>query len=79
MAERKIERLWFPYSIVARDYLGISKEIILAAINRHELKAYKKPLTRGRKPDSTKENHILFVFLPDVDEWIRTYWAEYPS
>ena len=75
MAIRQIDRLWAPYTVVARDYLGISPDILRGAIARGELAAYEKPLTRGRKPSSAKENHIWLVYLPDVDEYIRTCWA----
>lgn len=72
------KRLWMPYARAASDYLGISPDILLAAIKRGELPAYEKPLTRGRRPDATRENHSYFVYLPDVDEYIRTYWTPAP-
>lgn len=63
-----------PYAKAARLYVGINPDILLGAIKRHELPAFEKPLTVGRKQDAQRENHSYFVFLPDVDEYIRTYW-----
>lgn len=74
-----IPKLWIPYSKVAKDYLGISPSVLLAAIRTGELKAYRKPLTRGHRPDAKRHNYSYFVCLKDVDEWIRTFWQPYPT
>lgn len=71
-----IQRGWCPYSMAARQYLGISEDILLGAIKRHELPAWEKPITRGRKPGAKKEHHSYFVKLTDVDDYIRTHWPE---
>ena len=64
-----------PYRMAARQYLGISEDVLLGAMKRHELKAYEKPVTRGRTTtDPGKQRTRYFVSLVDVDEWIRTYW-----
>ena len=75
-AERVCERRWMPYSQAARDYLGISPDVLRGAINSGELPAYEKPITRGRKPDACRQNHSYFVNLTDVDNYIREHWAE---
>jgi hypothetical protein len=64
-----------PYAKAAREYLGVSPDILLGAIRRNELPAYEKPLTRGRKPGAKCEHHSYFVNLNDVDAYIRTHWA----
>lgn len=76
MAKQTIPRGWCPYVTAARQYLGISEDILLGAIKRHELRAFEKPLTRGRKPGAASEHHSYWVCLTDVDEYIRTYWPE---
>ena len=63
-----------PYALAARDYLGISPDILLGAIKRGELPAYEKPLTRGRKKGAQREHHSYFVRLTDVDTYVCTYW-----
>ena len=73
-AERACQRQWMPYATAARDYLGVSKDVLLAAIKRGELPAYEKPVTRGRTADARHEHHSYFVSLSDVDEYIRTHW-----
>ena len=72
---RVCARGWMPYALAARDYLGISPDILLGAIKRGELTAYEKPLTRGRKQDAKREHHSYFVRLSDVDAYICTYWS----
>lgn len=75
MADRYvIPRGWFPYTKVAEEYLGVAPYLLLGAIRRGELKAYVKPLTRGRKEGATQERNVVMVCLADVDKWIRTYW-----
>jgi hypothetical protein len=66
-----------PYAKAAKEYVGVDKSVLLAGIKRKELKAYEKPLTKGRTEGATRENHSYFVSLADVDEWIRNYWTEY--
>ena len=75
MAKEQIQRAWCPYTMAARQYLGISEDILLGAIKRHELKAFEKPITRGRT-GTTRQNHSYFVNLNDVDAYIRAYWPE---
>ena len=76
MSKEPIHRGWMPYALAARDYVGVSPDLFLGAIKRQELRAYKKPLTRGRTAaDPEKQRDSYFVCLPDVDEWIRTYWV----
>ena len=69
-----IPRGWFPYAKVAKEYLGISPDILLGAIKRGDLPAYRKPVTRGHREDAKRHNYRWFVCLSDVDEWIRAYW-----
>lgn len=69
-----VQQLWMPYAQAARQYLGISEDVLRAAINAGQLAAYEKPLTCGRKPGAARENHSYFVYLPDVDEYIRNHW-----
>lgn len=69
-----IRRGWFPYAMVAKHYLGISPDVLLRAIKSGQLKAYKKPLTRGRREGSTSDRCSIFCCLADVDEYIRTCW-----
>lgn len=79
MARQTIPRGWCPYATAASQYLGISPDILLAAIKAHKLKAYEKPITRGRKPDAKREYHSYWVNLSDVDAYIRSEWPEaYP-
>ncbi len=74
-----IQRGWMPYAQAAKLYVGVSPDLLLGAIKRHELRAYEKPLTRGRT-GTTRENHSYFVNLEDVDAYIRTYWQPaFPS
>lgn len=70
-----IVRGWMPYAVAAEQYLGVSKDILLGAIKAHQLRAYEKPLTRGRTQGAQREHHSYFVCLADVDEYIRTYWT----
>ena len=67
-----IARGWWPYTRVAKDYLHVSPDLLRDAIFAGELPAYQKPITRGRK-DSKRP--VVFVYIPDVDEWIRSTWA----
>ena len=76
MTADTIQRGWMPYSQAAKFYLGISPDVLLGAIKRHELKAYEKPLTRGRKVGAKTVHHYYFVCLEDIDTYIRTYWPE---
>ena len=79
MAKQPIPRGWCPYRTAARQYLGISEDILLGAIKRHELQAYEKPVTRARS-GTARENHSYFVNLGDVDDYIRREWPEaFPS
>lgn len=73
---QQVPRLWMPYREAARLYVGIDGEVLLAAIKAGELDAYEKPRTRVRKPrPNTKEYHSFFVFLPDVDAYIKAHWT----
>lgn len=75
MASAQVPRGWMPYAIAARDYVGIDKSVLLGAIKRKELRAYEKPVTRGRTTsDPDKQRTSYFVCTADVDEWIRTHW-----
>lgn len=76
VARQTIPRQWWPYAIVAQQYLGVSPDILLGAIKRGELPAYEKPLTRGRKEGATREHHSYFVCLSDVDAYIRKHWPQ---
>ena len=71
-----IPRGWAPYRRAAREYVGISEDILLGAIKRHELKAYDKP-PKTPRPGVPRENHSYYVCLADVDEYIRKHWPEY--
>ena len=72
---QEMRRGWVPYRIAARQYLGVSEDLLLGAMKRHELKAFKKPITRKRTTNNpAKQRTRYFVSLEDVDEWIRTYW-----
>ena len=72
MDSQYIPRKWFPYARVAKEYLGIAPSVLLAAIEKGELPAYRKPVSK----DSTGQQFSWFVCLEDVDEWIRTYWPK---
>ena len=74
--EYVIQRGWFPYTKVAREYLGVSPDLLLGAIRRRELPAYIKPTTRGRTADAASQRNYYYVCLSDVDSWIRTFWGE---
>ena len=75
MSAAACERRWMPYAQAAKNYIGVSPDILLGAIKRGELPAYEKPLTRGRKEGAKREHHSYFVNLSDVDAYIRTHWA----
>ena len=75
--KQSVQRKWMPYTTAARQYLGVSEDILLGAIKRGELPAFEKPITRGRT-GTTRQNHSYFVSLADVDEYIRAHWAPYP-
>ena len=72
-----IPRAWVPYRKAAREYIGISEDILLGAIKRPELKASDKPPKSEKKPGVPRENHSYYVCLADVDEYIRKHWPEY--
>ena len=63
-----------PYAQAAKYYVGVDKDVLLRAIKAHELPAYEKPLTRAQTPEWARSHRSYFVFLPDVDEYIRTHW-----
>ena len=70
-----IERGWMPYTLAAREYVGIDPSVFLGAMKRKELKGYKKPITKGRtNTDPSKQRDQYFVCPSDVDDYIRTYW-----
>lgn len=71
----EVTRGWMPYSSAARKYLGVSDDLLRAAINEHELKAYKKP-RRTPPKKGAKMRSSYFVNLNDVDEYIRTHWEQ---
>lgn len=73
----EMQRGWAPYRTVARQYLHVNEDVLLGAIKQGKLRAYEKPLTHGRKPGATRENHSLWVNLSDVDEYIRSEWQPY--
>ena len=75
--KQSVQRKWMPYTTAARQYIGVSEDILLGAIKRGELPAFEKPITRGRT-GTTRQNHSYFVNLYDVDEYIRAHWAPYP-
>lgn len=74
MGDAVCNRGWMPYALAAREYLGISPDVLRAAINAGDLPAYEKPLTRGRKAGATREHHSYFVCLADIDDYIRCNW-----
>lgn len=76
--KQSVQRKWMPYTTAARQYLGVSEDILLGAIKANKLPAYEKPITRGRKAGATRENHSYFVSLDDVDAYIRAHWNPYP-
>lgn len=72
----QIKRGWMPYAKAAQEYLGVSPSVLLGAIRNHELRAYEKPISRGRKTaDPDNQRHRYYVCTDDVDEYIRTYWT----
>lgn len=79
MDSQYIPRKWFPYARVAKEYLGIAPSVLLAAIEKGELPAYRKPVTRGHRSDAKRHNYSWFICLEDVDEWIRMFWQPYPT
>jgi len=75
MSGEQIRREWMPYRMAARQFVGISEDVLLGAMKRHELRAYKKPLTKGHTTeDPNRQRTSYFVSTEDVSEWIRTYW-----
>lgn len=74
--KQSVQRKWMPYTTAARQYLGVSEDILLGAIKRGELPAFEKPITRGRT-GTTRQNHSWFVNLSDVDDYIRANWGPY--
>lgn len=74
----QLPRGWAPYRVVARDYLHISEDILLGAIKAGKLRAYEKPMTRGRRKQGAREYRQIWVNLSDVDEYIRAEWEPYP-
>lgn len=73
LAERPegVQRGWLSLQECGR-YLGISPDVVRAAIERGELQAYVKPATyrTGGRP-------FYKVSVADVDDWVRTCWQPY--
>ncbi len=74
MADAAVNRAWLPYTRAAKEYLGVSSKILRAAIERGELPAYRKPITRLRNPTRAEPQYTLFVNTNDIDAWIRATW-----
>lgn len=71
MSRESIARGWLSAEEAGR-YVGISPEHIRRAIQRHQLRAYVKPVTR-----SSEGKHVFYKIAPcDIDEWIRDCWEE---
>lgn len=70
----EVPRAWLPYTRAAKEYLGVSSKILREAIERGELPAYRKPITRLRNPQRAEPQYILFVNTNDIDAWIREKW-----
>lgn len=68
------DRGWLSLTTAARDYVHISPDVLRRGISAGELPAYKKPLTRGRKPGATRENTLMRIHTDDIDDWIRRTW-----
>lgn len=66
-----VRRGWLSLQECGR-YLGISPDVVRAAIERGELQAYVKPATyrTGGRP-------FYKVSVADVDDWVRTCWQPY--
>lgn len=66
-----VRRGWLSLQECGR-YLGISPDVVRAAIERGELQAYVKPATyrTGGRP-------LYKVSVADVDDWVRTCWQPY--
>lgn len=71
-----IQRKWMPYAKAASLYVGISPDVLLAAIKSNKLPAYEKPITRGRKKGAATTRHSYFVNTDDVDAYIRANWPQ---
>ena len=72
-----IQRKWMPYAKAAQFYVGIDKDVLLAAIKRHELPAFEKPKSeRHQRREDSREYHSYFVNTDDVDAYIRTHWPQ---
>lgn len=72
-----IPRGWAPYATVAKERFGISPDVLRGAIERGELAAYEKPVTRGRKASAERPHRMLWVSVADADEWVRANWHRY--
>lgn len=66
-----VRRGWLSLNECGR-YLGISPDVVRAAVERGELQAYVKPATyrTGGRP-------FYKVSVADVDKWVRTCWQPY--
>ena len=74
MADNSVARAWMPYTRAAKEYLGVRPTLLREAIERGELPAYRKPITRLRNPTRAEPQYILFVNTNDIDAWIRATW-----
>lgn len=74
MDRPKIQRGWMPYTMAAREYIGIDERIMLRAIKSKELPAWEKPRRTEQRDPAKRDYHCYFVNTNDVDAWIRTYW-----
>ncbi len=72
-----VAREYMPYSIAARELLGISPTVLRAAMERGELKAKIKPITRGRKDGAARTKDTYFVSRDAVKAWFDDYWEDY--
>lgn len=75
---KTVERKWMPMTTCAKDYLGVSPDLLRSAIVAGELPAIEKPKTRRRKPDAIRENHHWWVNTDDVDAWMRSHPLVFP-
>ena len=68
-----VERGWLSL-VDAGHYANISPEVLRAAIVAGELRAYEKPVSRGRKEGAARRNVLLRIHREDIDRYIRDYW-----